>query len=874
MNATVENRNKILSSWLDQDHSQKDSRQAGMTLPKPNKSILQLTFSTQKDKLPNMPNSKKNPPLEEEKIVFSADTPGAEVSVVTTAIEIPVTKLPLVALREGVIFPHTESILTFARTRSVQAIEEAIRNKKNIVLVTQKSERVNDPDESDLYTIGVVASVERILKGDNEINALVHAIARVRIKGYQNLDSYTQVEIEPVPDLVPTTPEVAALAKVLTSEFRKAVNMGKSVEFLNFMKLMSGVNASELADQVASTLDIETKAKQNLLEKRNVLDRLKIVLEKLQEEMKILEIEKNITSKTQKKFDKHARETILRERMRVIQRELGDVTDEDQEEQELDQLRKTIQHLKAPTEVKKKALKELKRLMQMPDMSSESGYIRTWLETLVELPWGKQSKKILTLRKAQSILDEDHYGLEEVKDRILEHLAVMQLRQEQELLDGAAGKKVKKASMPTILCFVGAPGVGKTSLGKSIAKALGREFVKISLGGIKDEAEIRGHRRTYVGAMPGRIISGMKQAGKINPVFMLDEVDKIGLDYRGDPSAALLEALDPEQNSAFEDHYLDVPFDLSEVMFITTANVLDTIPPALRDRLEIIQYSGYTMDEKFEIAKRYLLPKQIRLNALIEKQFSISDQILQSLIAHYTREAGVRTLERAIGKIVRKAARLIAEGKEKNIRMTEDLLVEFLGPFFYEDSLMEGKDYIGVATGMAWTSVGGDILPIEVAIIPDRKGGNLILTGQLGKVMQESARAALTYVQANAKRLKVSKEILKNSEIHIHVPEGAVPKDGPSAGITLTTAILSALTDRPIRHDLAMTGEVTLRGRVLEIGGLKEKVIAAHRAGIRTIIAPKTNKKDWAKMPENIKDEITPYFVEHMDEVVKLALTK
>ncbi len=821
-----------------------------------------------------MPNSKKNPPLEEEKIVFSADTPGAEVSVVTTAIEIPVTKLPLVALREGVIFPHTESILTFARTRSVQAIEEAIRNKKNIVLVTQKSERVNDPDESDLYTIGVVASVERILKGDNEINALVHAIARVRIKGYQNLDSYTQVEIEPVPDLVPTTPEVAALAKVLTSEFRKAVNMGKSVEFLNFMKLMSGVNASELADQVASTLDIETKAKQNLLEKRNVLDRLKIVLEKLQEEMKILEIEKNITSKTQKKFDKHARETILRERMRVIQRELGDVTDEDQEEQELDQLRKTIQHLKAPAEVKKKALKELKRLMQMPDMSSESGYIRTWLETLVELPWGKQSKKILTLRKAQSILDEDHYGLEEVKDRILEHLAVMQLRQEQELLDGAAGKKVKKASMPTILCFVGAPGVGKTSLGKSIAKALGREFVKISLGGIKDEAEIRGHRRTYVGAMPGRIISGMKQAGKINPVFMLDEVDKIGLDYRGDPSAALLEALDPEQNSAFEDHYLDVPFDLSEVMFITTANVLDTIPPALRDRLEIIQYSGYTMDEKFEIAKRYLLPKQIRLNALIEKQFSISDQILQSLIAHYTREAGVRTLERAIGKIVRKAARLIAEGKEKSIRMTEDLLVEFLGPFFYEDSLMEGKDYVGVATGMAWTSVGGDILPIEVAIIPDRKGGNLILTGQLGKVMQESARAALTYVQANAKRLKVSKEILKNSEIHIHVPEGAVPKDGPSAGITLTTAILSALTDRPIRHDLAMTGEVTLRGRVLEIGGLKEKVIAAHRAGIRTIIAPKTNKKDWAKMPENIKDEITPYFVEHMDEVVKLALTK
>lgn len=831
-----------------------------------------------------MPSSKQKPPQDDEKVVFSQDSTvhDGEIVTSTNAIEIPVTRLPLVALREGVVFPHTESILTFARTRSVQAIEEAIRGKKNIVLATQKSERTNDPEEKDLYTIGVIASVERILKGDNEINALVHAITRVRIKSFYSLDQYTEVEIEPVPDIVPNTPEVAALAKVLTNEFRKAVNMGKSVEFLNFMKLMSGVNASELADQVASTLDIETRAKQSLLEKRNVVERLKIVLDKIQEEMKILEIEKNITSKTQKKFDKHARENILRERMRVIQRELGDVSDEDQEEQELDSLKKTIQHLKAPTDVKKKALKELRRLMQMPDMSSESGYIRTWLDTLVELPWGKYSKKVLSLKRAQEILDEDHYGLEEVKDRILEHLAVMQLRQDKELLDsldtkGSQKKKNErksKNSMPTILCFVGAPGVGKTSLGKSIAKALGREFVKISLGGIKDEAEIRGHRRTYVGAMPGRIISGMKQAGKVNPVFMLDEVDKIGQDYRGDPSAALLEALDPEQNSAFEDHYLDVPFDLSDVMFITTANVLDTIPPALRDRLEIIQYSGYTMEEKFEIAKRYLLPKQIRLNALGDKQFLISDQIIQSVIAHYTREAGVRSLERAVGKLVRKAARLIAEGKKKVVQVDEELLVEFLGPYFYEDSLMEGKDNIGVATGMAWTSVGGDILPIEVAIIPNKKGGNLILTGQLGKVMQESARAALTYVQANAKRLNVSDTTLKNSEIHIHVPEGAVPKDGPSAGITLATAVLSALTDRPIRHDLAMTGEITLRGRVLEIGGLKEKVIAAHRAGIRTIIAPKTNKKDWAKMPENIKDEITPHFVEHMDEVVKLALTK
>ncbi|MEP7167690.1 MAG: endopeptidase La [Candidatus Woesebacteria bacterium] len=820
-----------------------------------------------------MSDPHKKPPQDDENVIFAQEEkdPVSPVKELVVPIEIPITRLPLVALREGVVFPHTETILTFARNRSVQAIEEAVRNRSNIVLVTQRSEKVNDPQEKDLYTVGVVASIERILKGDNETNALVHAIARIKVKGIYHLDEYTECEIEPLADITVNTPEVAALSKVLTSEFRKAVNLGKSVEFLNFMKLMGGVNANELSDQVASTLDLPTKEKQSILEKRDVLDRLKVVLEKIQEEIKILEIEKSITSKTQKKFDKHARESILRERMRVIQRELGDATDEEEEEQELDALKKTIQRSAMPNDVKKKALKELRRLMSMPEMSSESGYIRTWLDTLVELPWGKFSKKVLSIKRAQNILDEDHYGLEEVKDRILEYLAVLQLRQQQEpkvIKKGA----LKDKAMPTILCFVGAPGVGKTSLGKSIAKSLGREFVKISLGGIRDEAEIRGHRRTYVGAMPGRIISGMKQAGKMNPVFMLDEVDKIGLDYRGDPSAALLEALDPEQNDGFEDHYLDIPFDLSQVMFITTANVLDTIPPALRDRLEIIQYSGYTMDEKFEIAKRYLFPKQLKFNALTDKQFKMPDSVLRSVISHYTREAGVRSLERAIGKLVRKAARLIAEKKKDIVKLDEKQLIEFLGPYFYEDSQMEGTDIVGVATGMAWTSVGGDILPVEVAIIPNRKGGNLILTGQLGKVMQESARAAFTYVQANSKKLGISDEILKKSEIHIHVPEGAVPKDGPSAGITMATALTSALSNRSIKHDLAMTGEVTLRGRVLEIGGLKEKVIAAHRAGIRTIIAPKTNKKDWTKMPENVKKDITFHFVEHMDEVVKIAM--
>jgi ATP-dependent Lon protease len=478
-------------------------------------------------------------------------------------------------------------------------------------------------------------------------------------------------------------------------------------------------------------------------------------------------------------------------------------------------------------------------------------------------------------------LDAEHYGLEEVKDRIIEFLAVMKLRETAEKksesdiklgLKKLSKKGTMDKRMPTILCFVGAPGVGKTSLGKSIAKSLGREFVKISLGGIRDEAEIRGHRRTYVGAMPGRIISGMKQSGKMNPVFILDEIDKIGMDYRGDPSAALLEALDPEQNSEFSDHYLDVPFDLSQVMFITTANMLDTIPPALRDRLEVIQYPGYTMDEKFEIARRHLFPKQLKLNALADKQVKVSDEVMRLIIEHYTREAGVRNLERAIGKVIRKAARLIAEGKKKSVIVTDKLLIEFLGPFMYENTLMEQNDEVGLATGMAWTSVGGETLSIEVALIPNRKNTSLILTGKLGKVMQESARAALTYVQSNAKQLGISDLALRGTEIHIHVPEGAVPKDGPSAGITMTTALISALTNKPVRHDLAMTGEVTLRGRVLEIGGLKEKVIAAHRAGIREVIAPKRNEKDWTKMPDKIKEDIKFNFVESMDEVVKIAI--
>ncbi|PWU24017.1 endopeptidase La [Candidatus Cerribacteria bacterium 'Amazon FNV 2010 28 9'] len=825
----------------------------------------------------------------EEKVVFTAgetehdivvSTPVETASESTPESQSP-TLYPMIALREGVLFPHTESILTFARTKSVAAVEEAVRSHRQVVIVAQRKDTAADPADSDLYTVGVLASVERILKGEHEINALVSATTRVTVKVIHHSPAYFECEVDPLEDVFVDDAETAALCRVLTAQFRKAVNLGKAVEFLNFMKLMGGVSASELADQVASTLDLPSKKKQKLLEQIDVKARLRQVLATLQEEMKVLEIERSIASKTQKKFDKHARENILRERMRVIQKELGDL-DEDEEGEELEQLKRTIERSAMPLDVKKKALKELKRLVSMSEMSAESGYIRSWLDAIVELPWGKYSKKSLSLPKAKEVLDAQHYGLEEVKDRILEFLAVMKLKEAQGKKDEPKKKidikKTKKFGdarhMPTILCFVGPPGVGKTSLGKSIAQALGREFVKISLGGIKDEAEIRGHRRTYVGAMSGRIIAGMRQAGKMNPVFMLDEIDKIGLDYRGDPSAALLEALDPEQNGAFEDHYLDVPFDLSQVMFITTANVLDTIPPALKDRLEIIRYSGYTVDEKFEIARRHLLAKQLKLNAVSEKQIKIPDDILRDIIEHYTREAGVRSLERAIGKVIRKAARLIAEGKKKIVTVDIALVEDFLGPHIFEPSLMEQHDQVGVVTGLAWTSVGGDTLSVEVALTPDRKHTSLILTGQLGKVMQESARAALTYVQSNAKTLGISDKLLKGTEIHIHVPEGAVPKDGPSAGVTMTTALISALTNTPVRRDIAMTGEVTLRGNVLEIGGLKEKVIAAHRAGIREIIAPHMNKKDWVKMPDNIKKEMKFNFVEHMRDVTAIALVQ
>jgi len=765
--------------------------------------------------------------------------------------------VPVVAIREGVIFPGSETVLTFGRAKSMNAIHEAMRQDKRVVFVSQRKESIQDPIESDLYSIGTLSYVDRTLKTDKELNALIRGMKRVRIEKLETSGPHLRALVTELQDVVVDSPEVEALTKHILNQFKQAVNFGKSVEFLNFMKLMSGAGASELADQIAGALELTTAKKQQVLETLDIKKRLEKVIEYLAKEIKVLEIERNIASKTQKQFDKHVSEQVLRERLRTIKKELGD--DEENEEKEIGDLEQSILKAGMPKSVREKAIKELKRLERMSVNNPEGGYIRTWLETMIEMPWNKRSKGTLSLSKAEKVLNEDHYGLKEVKERILEYLAVLKLKAKSDEQAHEQGKR-----MPTILCFVGAPGVGKTSIGKSIARALGRKFVKVSLGGIRDEAEIRGHRRTYVGAMPGRIIQAIRTAGTKNPVFMLDEIDKVGADFRGDPSSALLEALDPEQNHEFSDHYLEAPFDLSEVMFITTANVLDTIPPALRDRLEVIEYSGYTEEEKFEIAKRHLLRKVLSVNGVTENKLDIPDSLLRDVIKLYTREAGVRSLERQIGKIVRKIALRIAKGSTRKVNLSHKVLEDMLGPAKFLPNLAEKNNEIGLATGLAWTSVGGDVLFIEVALMPGK--GAVTLTGQLGKVMQESARAAVTFVRANSKALEIDGKMLEKTDIHVHVPEGAVPKDGPSAGITMTTALVSACTKRPVRKDVAMTGEVTLRGRVLEIGGLKEKVIAAHRAGIRHIILPKANMKDLREIPENVRKSMTFHPSETMDQ--------
>lgn len=768
---------------------------------------------------------------------------------------------PVVALREGVVLPHTEAPLTFGRPRSSAGIEAAFKTDKQIVFVAQK-QSINNPSRQDLYDIGTLCVVEQVLPAGNELLALVRGISRVKIGQFSQTDPYFMAPVEILPEDVAESDHMTATAKQILSEFKKAFNLGKPMDFTVFMRLMAGVSAAELADQVANTLDLGTPLKQEILETLSVNDRLNTVLQNLVHETKVLELEQSIATKTRAKFDKNMREQILRERKKTIEQELEKMGSDSGEDEDFADLRHKIKNAKMPADIKKRAEKELARLIQMTFNNPEANYIRTYLEWLTDVPWGQSTNGNISIAKAAKILDQDHYGLNKVKERILENLAVMQLRHQ-------STKEGEENVSPTILCFVGPPGVGKTSIGKSIAKALGRKFVRVSLGGIRDEAEIRGHRRTYVGAMPGRIIQGIKNAGSTNPVFMLDEIDKLGADYRGDPSAALLEALDPEQNKEFSDHYLEVPYDLSKVMFITTANMLDTIPSALRDRLEIIPFAGYTMDEKIHIAKDYLWKKQSENNGLGDS-LKISDEALKEIATRYTREAGVRDLERNLAKICRKRARQIAEKKKVGTVIDVAEVRKMLGPQRVPESLAEKKDEVGMSTGMTWSEIGGDICFIEVAIMPGK--GELQLTGQLGDVMKESARAAWSYVRSRWRTLGLKEDFYKKIDVHVHVPEGGVPKDGPSAGIAMATAMVSALTGIPTRNDTAMTGEITLRGRVLEIGGLKEKIIGAHRAGIKQIIVPKENKKDLEDVPATVKHDLKFYFVSHLDEVLKLAL--
>ena len=762
--------------------------------------------------------------------------------------------IPLIPIRDGVIFPNTDSVLTFGRPKSLAALESSFAHERVVGFVLQKNPKLNDPAPSDLYEVGTLSRIERMVKTDAEINAQVRGITRVKIVSVEVLETFLLARVIEMPDVIDNTPDVKALCNHLTNEFRRAMNLGKSVDFLVFMNIMSLDNSpSQLSDLIASVLDIKPSERQMLLEVVDVRFRLEKIADLIAKEIKILELERRIASKTQERFEKGAREVMLRERLKTIEKELGE-TGEDSETREL---KDKIKMAKMPEAVEEKARKEAKKLSQMTQFNPEAGYIRNYLDWLVGLPWSRESKNNVDIKAAEKILDEDHFGLKKVKERIVEYLAVHKL----------AGKM-----KGPILCFVGPPGVGKTSIGKSIARSLGRKFVRISLGGIRDEAEIRGHRRTYVGALPGRIIQGIKDADTKNPVFMLDEIDKVGTDFRGDPSSALLEALDPEQNNQFSDHYLEVAFDLSDVMFVTTANVLDTIPPALRDRLEVIPFAGYTHDEKFKIAHDFLLKKQMENHGLNPNLVEITDDAIRFVIRHYTREAGVRSLERQIAAIFRKVAKMVAEGRLEKIVVDSKNIPQFLGPIKISSTFLEKKDEIGMATGLAWTEAGGDVLFIEVALMPGK--GQLILTGQLGDVMKESCQAAMSYIRARALQLGLSEKFYQKLDVHVHVPEGAVPKDGPSAGIAITTAIVSALTHISVNRKVGMTGEITLRGRVLEIGGVKEKVIAAHRTGLKTIVMPKDNKKDFEDVPKEVLHDLKFIFVSHMDEVLDVALLK
>ncbi|MCL5781649.1 MAG: endopeptidase La [Firmicutes bacterium] len=761
--------------------------------------------------------------------------------------------LPLLPLRGILVFPYMVIHLDVGREKSVQAIEEAMVQDRMIFLATQKEAQTDEPTVDDIFQVGTVAEVKQLLKlPGGTIRVLVEGIARAKINKYEHLEPYFRVEIEQYSEDFEKNAEIEALMRSLVYQFEQYVKLSKRIPPETVVTVVNLEEPGRLADIIASHLALRIEDKQKVLEAVTIVERLEKLCAIVASELEIVELERKINIRVRKQMEKTQKEYYLREQMKAIQKELGE---KDERVAECEELRDKIAKAKLPKEAEEKALKEVERLEKMPPMAAEAAVVRNYLDWMLSLPWSKSTRDRIDIKAAEEVLEADHYGLKDPKERIIEYLAI---------------RKLAKKMKGPILCLVGPPGVGKTSLGRSIARALDRKFIRISLGGVRDEAEIRGHRRTYVGAMPGRVIQGMRTAGSRNPVFLLDEIDKMASDFRGDPASALLEVLDPEQNSTFSDHYIETPFDLSNVMFITTANNMWSIPRPLLDRMEVIQISGYTEEEKLQIAKRHLMPKQIKDHGLTSDTISVSDNTILKVIREYTRESGVRNLERKIAAICRKTAKRIVAGEAAKVKVTSQNLEQFLGIPRYRYGVAEQNDEVGTVTGLAWTEVGGDTLVIEVTTY--KGSGRMTLTGKLGEVMKESAQAGYSYVRSRAQDLGIDQELFEKWDMHIHIPEGAIPKDGPSAGITMATAMASVLTGRKVRHDVAMTGEITLRGRVLPVGGIKEKVMAAHRAGSKVIILPRDNKKDLEDIPVNIKKQLEFKLVEHLDQVLEIAL--
>lgn len=767
----------------------------------------------------------------------------------------PTLNLPVICTRGVVVFPGQDVMVEVGRPKSINAVEESSNSYDNMVFITcQKDIMVEDPKVDDVYSIGTLSKIKVIRRKDGFMRVTFTGMKRARMISLEDSKHMMAATIEPLDEIQGDSLQEAAYVKKIIDEFRKFGNLSAAFPSDVLNSLTQGISAITLTDQFAQFFPFDIAVKQQLLEELNLNERMLIIINELEKQLKMNEIEADINDKVKESIDGSQKEYYLREKLKAIKEELGDVSNFSDDTQEL---RDKIENNPYPEHVKQKAREELKRYEMIPQGSGEASVARNYLEWLLNVPWYETTEDNSDLKEVQNILDEDHYGLKKVKERIMEYLAV---------------KQMTGTLNAPIICLVGPPGVGKTSLAKSIARSINRKFVKMSLGGVKDEAEIRGHRRTYLGSMPGRVIQGMKQAGVINPVFLIDEIDKMGYDYKGDPSSALLEVLDPEQNKLFSDHYLEEPYDLSKVMFIATANYLDNIPAPLQDRLEIIELPSYTELDKVHIAEDHLIPKQIKMNGLKPSQFKLKEKELLFLIRHYTREAGVRQLERLIGSLCRKTVLAILNNDKKSVTVTEKLIKEWLGKEIFDYGVKEKKNQVGVVTGLAYTQFGGDVLSVEVNYFEGK--GNLIMTGKLGDVMKESAEIALDYVKAHAKEYDIDSKFFSSHDIHIHVPEGAVPKDGPSAGVTLTTALVSALSDKPVHSDLAMTGEVTLRGNVLPIGGLREKSLAAHRAGIKKILIPKANIRDLDDVPEAVKESITFVPVETMAQVLKEAIVR